>query len=206
MINVSDVNHAYFPIKNYPNYEISATGQVRNRNTGRLLKQFIKESKGGSYKGVFLYNADGRRMLLVHRLVAETFIPNPEHLPQVNHIDENSLNNKAENLEWCTAKYNVNYGNHNRRRRESLLRSGKGWQGRKHREDSKRKMSVAKLGKPSLRKKAVIINNEIVMPSLTECAAFLNISLTQVYNLLNGNRHSETISLKYMEEGKCMNA
>ena len=202
---MNEVNHTYFSIKDYPNYEISATGQIRNRKTGRLLKQFIKESKGGSYMSVFLYNGDGRRMRLVHRLVAETFIPNPEQLPQVNHIDENSLNNRAENLEWCTAKYNINYGGHNHRCRESLLRSGKGWKGKKHREESKRKMSVAKLGKPSLRKKAVIINNEIVMPSLTECAAFLNISLTQVYNLLNGNRHSETISLKYMEERKCTN-
>ncbi len=202
---MNEINHAYFRIKDYPNYEISTTGQVRNRNTGRLLKQFIKESRGASYKVVSLYNGDRRRTLLVHRLVAETFIPNPEHLPQVNHIDENSLNNQAENLEWCTAKYNVNYGNHNQKCRESLLRSGKGWKGKKHREESKKKMSVAKLGKPSLRKKAVTINNEIVMPSLTECAAFLNISLTQVYNLLNGNRHSETISLKYMEEEKCTN-
>ena len=48
-------------------------------------------------------------------MVAETFIPNPNNYPQVNHKDENRHNNCVNNLEWCTAKYNANYGNRNKK-------------------------------------------------------------------------------------------
>ena len=59
---------------------------------------------------VELFNSDGSKRVLIHRLVAMAFIPNPDDLPQVNHKDENPSNNHVDNLEWCTAKYNMNYG------------------------------------------------------------------------------------------------
>ena len=59
---------------------------------------------------VTLYKDGVGKHLQVHRLVASAFIPNPLNLPQINHKDENPLNNRADNLEWCDAKYNCSYG------------------------------------------------------------------------------------------------
>lgn len=56
----------------------------------------------------------------IHRLVAQAFIPNPNDLPQVNHKDENKANNCIDNLEWCTAKYNSNYGNRTKKVSKAL--------------------------------------------------------------------------------------
>lgn len=61
--------------------------------------------------GIFVFHKDGKRKnMRGNRLVAEAFIPNPNNLPFVNHKDENPLNDCVENLEWCTAEYNANYG------------------------------------------------------------------------------------------------
>ena len=88
-------------------YQISNLGEVKSLITNRILKP--SEKKNG-YLQVTLYNDGVKNYCLIHRLVANTFIENPLNLPQVNHIDECKTNNCVWNLEWCTEKYNTNYG------------------------------------------------------------------------------------------------
>lgn len=89
------------------NYEVSNYGRVRRIETGKILKQY--ENKDG-YLRVELRKKGKRKNYRVHRLVATAFISNPENLPQVNHKNEIKADNTVSNLEWCTAKYNNNYG------------------------------------------------------------------------------------------------
>ena len=65
--------------------------------------------RNNGYYYVVLYKNAKRTFKTVHRLVAETFIPNPKNLPQVNHKDENKTNNYVDNLEWCNNEYNITY-------------------------------------------------------------------------------------------------
>ena len=83
---------------------------------GKILKPSIVRG----YERVLLQDKGIKRNYFVHRLVAMTFIENPNNLPYINHKDENKLNNKVENLEWCTQSYNINYGNRNKKVREKL--------------------------------------------------------------------------------------
>lgn len=95
------------PVQGYPDYLVYESGKIWSNKTNKFLKPAY--NKGG-YASVELFNENGSRRFLIHRLVAFAFIPNPNNYPQVNHKDENPANNNVDNLEWCSATYNMNYG------------------------------------------------------------------------------------------------
>lgn len=109
-------------------YQVSNFGEVKS------LAHLVRSSRGNSYRmspsrilkkgligrernyySVVLCKNGKTQTFLVHRLIAEAFIPNPNNLPQVNHIDENTKNNSISNLEWVTSKENDNHGTRNLR-------------------------------------------------------------------------------------------
>lgn len=119
--------------KDIPNYEglyqVSSYGNVKsldrkvNGKWGKMLIKgkllsLVKEKDG--YYVVNLYKNHKTQQFRVHRLVAEVFIPNPNNLPEVNHKNEDKTDNKVDNLEFCTTKYNCNYGNRNRKIRKRI--------------------------------------------------------------------------------------
>lgn len=109
------IDEKWYPVKNYEGlYEVSDKGRVRSLKSGqpKILKP-RRTIKG--YLQVDLYKNGDRKFCYIHRLVAQTFIPNPDNLPQVNHISEDKENNSVHNLEWCDPKYNINYGNRNQK-------------------------------------------------------------------------------------------
>ena len=86
------------------NYDIKRNGSIESKLTGKTLKP---APLGKGYLEVTLYDANGNhKKFLVHRLVADAYIPNPHGKPQVNHIDGDKTNNSVENLEWCTNSEN----------------------------------------------------------------------------------------------------
>lgn len=117
------ITETWKPVVGYEGfYEVSDKGNIRSvdrietMNDGRTRKKrgktLTKVWYDGQhhYKGVTLCKNREHKRFSVHRLVAIAFIPNPGNLPEVNHIDENKLNNSADNLEWCNRKQNNTHG------------------------------------------------------------------------------------------------
>lgn len=89
-------------IPNYQGYLASSDGRIFSLYRNKYLSEFI--CNGYAYVGIKGHPRS------VHRLIATAFLPNPNRLPQVNHKDEDKLNNKVDNLEWCSVSYNNQYG------------------------------------------------------------------------------------------------
>lgn len=156
-------------------YEISNHGRVKRKfkkyAEGKLLK--TQMDKDG-YMTVGLCKNGKKETKRVHRLVAEAFIDNPENLPVVNHKDEIKTNNHFSNLEWCTVKYNTNYGDCIKKRTE------------------KRGISIiATKGQESF-----------IFPSIAEAARSLNVNRANVIGCLNqsyGRKTCKGYSFNYAE-------
>lgn len=113
-------------------YEISNLGNIRSIDRyakvcgggQRLVKGKIKKPVKctNNYLELQASVHGKRKLFLVHRLVAQYFIPNPNNYPEVNHKDENPQNNSVDNLEWCTPKYNCNYGTRNQKCMEKVIK------------------------------------------------------------------------------------
>ena len=112
-------------------YQISNLGRIKSKERyaktcgegKRLVKEkILKPVKcRNGYLEMQGTNINGeRKVFLLHRLVAKYFIPNPFNLPEVNHKDEVLSNCEMKNLEWCTSKYNANYGHRNEKCRKAL--------------------------------------------------------------------------------------
>lgn len=139
------------PIMGYEGlYEVSNLGNVKS------VERYVKSSHRGyvgyrklnskllkptvnkwGYRTLSLRKDNKYTAVRINRLVAQAFIPNPDNLPCVNHKDENKLNDAANNLEWCTYKYNNNYGDRNKK--ISCARTGM-----KFTDEHKRNISLAK--------------------------------------------------------------
>jgi hypothetical protein len=90
----------------FTGYDITPHGDIYSHKRHKFLKQ---QTNHRGYSQTRLYEKDKSRMYVIHRLVAQMYLPNPDHLPFVNHKDGNKRNNHMNNLEWCTAQQNSDH-------------------------------------------------------------------------------------------------
>ena len=173
-------NEIWKDIKDYEGlYQVSNLGRVRsidrmcksNKNNIRIAKGKVlaqKTDKRG-YKRVELSKNGKHKTFTVHRLVLSTFVENKSKFPCINHKDENPSNNVLDNLEWCTQKYNVNYGTGIER--------------------MKNKIDYKAIGEKQGRK-VIDITNNIIYSSIHEAGRITNINFQNIYKCCNGKRLS----------------
>lgn len=115
-------DEVWFPLEDYEGlYLISNLGRIASRhwNKHKILRQRIN-NKGYAIVNLCKYGL--LKTFKVHSLVAKHFLPNPNKLTEINHKDENKLNNRWDNLEWCTRSHNINYGTRTSRQRLKVIK------------------------------------------------------------------------------------
>ena len=176
------------PIAGYEGfYEVSNHGRVKS-----IKRSVPNPACGGQYtvnerilhqaqsdfghKNVVLSKNGVSTHKLVHRLVAEAFLENPNDYPCVNHKDENPSNNNLSNLEWCTQKYNSNYGNASEKK--SAAQKKRDWSFRKT-------SGCNRKGVEQVSVDGVLINT---FASLTDAANATGANITKISACCNGKR------------------
>lgn len=152
-------------------YEISNYGKVRAYKSKKTLKPWI------SHDGYVVIKLKNRKNYKIHRLVAKAFIPNLKKLPCVNHKDENKQNNYVENLEWCSRKYNINYGNRN-------------------------KITAKKLSKPV---QQIDLSSNVIATfnSMKEASDITGVGVGNISRICNGKSGTrKKFTWKYLEKGR----
>lgn len=154
-------------------YEVDSLSRIFSKISGKQMKQWTT-TRG--YKSVSLTKDGKEKNVFVHRIVAEAFVPNSEGYPFVNHKDEDKTNNLPENLEWCTAKYNSNYGTAVKRRLETLKRNG-----------------TSTKGKPSEKQKKIVAvdesGNEFVFSNSYEAAEKTGVDRRNIFACCQGKKN-----------------
>lgn len=168
-------------------YQVSNMGRVKsverviwdNRGYYKTVpERILKAGKiNGGYMQVGLCKEGKTKKYLVHQLVASAFVENPEGYKEINHISEDKTNNKAENLEWCSRSYNVNYGTRNNRMAEKL-------RGMKQSEEQIKKKSRPVLG---INKVSGLI---VEFNSAREASRQLVINQSSIWECCQGKRKS----------------
>ena len=167
-------------------YEVSNMGGVRSLRNGKIMSVSYKKR----YCTVALYKDKAKRHFYVHRLVAEVFCEKQDGREVVNHIDNNTHNNKAENLEWVTPKSNtLHSANQGRMKsRENIKKAIAANKGKRMDLITRQKISKAKKGSPSiLRKSVVCVETGEIFDSITQAATAVGVSRSSISKCVTDN-------------------
>lgn len=164
-------------------HQVSNLGNVRSISyncTGIIKNMKIRTLKTG-YGQVCIWIGNSRRNFYVHRLVAITFIPNPENKPEVNHINGIKTDNRVENLEWNTRKENINHA----------------WKNGLSKTSDCQKKIVGEVAKKTFSKKIIDLNSNMIFNSCNEAASYYGYSHQFISMVISGKRKGY-MNIKYV--------
>lgn len=166
-------------IKGYEGlYSITSCGRIYSHRSKKFLKPVIDRT---NYYVVTLSKNNKKKKFLIHRLVLETYLPVDQmELLEVNHKDENKLNNCLNNLEWVTKKQNINYGSRNKRAGE--------------------KIKIANTNNPKLSYPIYCEELNQEFPSIREAARQLKLDSSFLSKQIKRNRKAYGLTWRYKEE------